>query len=95
MSKVTKKLQVSVPKALAEQYGIQPGDDLQWHAAGDTLRVIPASKKASRLGHPERLRVFDEATRRQQERETLRPIRPVADRGWTREELYESRDGAR
>jgi len=95
MSKVTKKLQVSVPKALADQYGIRPGDDLQWYAAGDTLRVIAAHKKAPRFGHLEQLRLFDEATRRQRERETMRPRRLVADRGWAREKLYESRGSTR
>jgi len=37
-----------------------------------------------------RLRIFDEATARQEEREHPRSARevPPPDRGWTREELY-------
>lgn len=37
----------------------------------------------------ERLRLFDDATRRQREREARNPPMPEeADRGWTREDLY-------
>ena len=42
MSKVTSKLQVTVPKVIAEQYGIRPGDDIDWVSAGDSIRVIPS-----------------------------------------------------
>lgn len=35
-----------------------------------------------------RLRLFDEATARQREREALRPPQPARDRGWKREDLY-------
>ena len=44
MPKVTSKLQLTVPKAIADQYGIRPGDELQWIAAGEAIRVIPAGK---------------------------------------------------
>ena len=44
MPKVTSKLQLTVPKAIADQYGIRPGDELQWIAAGEAIRVIPAEK---------------------------------------------------
>ena len=30
MAKVTSKLQVTLPKALADQYGIEPGDEIGW-----------------------------------------------------------------
>ncbi len=36
MAKVTSKYQVTVPKAIAQKYGIRPGDDIDWVAAGDT-----------------------------------------------------------
>jgi hypothetical protein len=36
MSKVTKKLQVSIPRSLADRYGIRAGDDLEWEPAGKT-----------------------------------------------------------
>ena len=43
MSKVTSKLQVTVPKALAERYGIRPGDDIRFEEAGEVIRVVPAA----------------------------------------------------
>lgn len=91
MAKVTSKLQVTIPKALAERYGIRPGDDIEWEAAGRHIRVVPAGHKR-RLSRADRLRIFDEATARQEvrERKHPRPAReaPPLDRGWTREELY-------
>jgi bifunctional DNA-binding transcriptional regulator/antitoxin component of YhaV-PrlF toxin-antitoxin module len=39
MAKVTSKLQVTVPKALAEN-AIRPGDEIAWEAAGDVIRVV-------------------------------------------------------
>jgi AbrB family looped-hinge helix DNA binding protein len=30
MSKVTSKLQITIPKALAERYGIHPGDEIDF-----------------------------------------------------------------
>lgn len=96
MSKVTTKLQVSVPKALADQYGIVPGDDLVWEPAGDALRVRLAEPRAVyALDRGERLRLFDAATRRQAERQRrLKPGRTKS-RGWTRDELYERNARAR
>jgi len=44
MPKVTSKLQLTVPRAIADQYGIRPGDELQWIAAGEAIRVILAEK---------------------------------------------------
>jgi AbrB family looped-hinge helix DNA binding protein len=41
MSRVTSKLQVTVPKAIAERYGIRPGDEIDWVPAGDAIRVVP------------------------------------------------------
>jgi AbrB family looped-hinge helix DNA binding protein len=37
MPKVTSKLQLTVPKAIADQYGIRPGDELQWIPAGESF----------------------------------------------------------
>jgi bifunctional DNA-binding transcriptional regulator/antitoxin component of YhaV-PrlF toxin-antitoxin module len=90
MAKVTSKLQVTVPKALATQYRIRPGDDLLWVASGDAIRVVPA-RSAPREGRvKERLRLFDQATRRQADRQRnrARTTAPKA-RGWARDELYE------
>ena len=51
MAKVTSKLQVTVPKALAERYGIRPGDDIRFEEArrehpGGTCQGKPTSRKA-------------------------------------------------
>jgi AbrB family looped-hinge helix DNA binding protein len=95
MSKVTSKLQVTVPKAIAEQYGIEPGDEITWVPAGDTIRVLPPGYSAPKLDLETRLRLFDEATERQKEREKTHPLRGKLgnpdDRGWTRDDLYAER----
>jgi len=94
MSKVTSKLQVTIPKTLADRYGIRPGDEIEWEAAGAFIRVIPPGGGRSRLDSAERLRIFDAATARQRAREAAQPpLAPATDRGWTREELY-TRGGA-
>ena len=91
MSKVTSKLQVTVPKALAVQYGIRPGDDIQFEEAGDVIRVVPTRMRAGKEGLDigARLRLFDAATARQRVRDAGRQDRCGDARGWTREELYE------
>ena len=97
MSKVTSKLQVTVPKALAEHYGIRPGDDIRFEEAGEMIRVVPsgAGARAVGLDTDARLRLFDAATERQRAREEARALRRSSTRGWTREELYENgRSGA-
>jgi len=92
MSKVTSKLQVTIPKAVAEQYGIKPGDEIEFQAAGEVIRVIPPhGRRIPRLSVEERLRLFDEATARQRQREKdmKLPVEPPAKRDWKREDLYE------
>lgn len=100
MTRITSKLQVSIPKALADRLGLRPGDDLDWEAAGDTLRARAA---AAALPHgtaiEARLAAFDAATDRQVARQRVASKRPKADasnepkrppaRGWTREDLYD------
>lgn len=97
MAKVTSKLQLTLPKAIADQYKIRPGDELDLQPAGETIRVTKrdAVKKTAPNSIKEKLRAFDEATARQQKREAARG-RPSSakssdstDRGWTREELYD------
>jgi bifunctional DNA-binding transcriptional regulator/antitoxin component of YhaV-PrlF toxin-antitoxin module len=90
MSRVTSKLQVTLPKALAEKYGIVPGADITWEAAGEVIRVVPSSRKIAAKGPAARLELFDAATARHQKRQVSRskPHRLPSDRGWTREELY-------
>ena len=91
MAKVTSKLQVTIPKALADRYGIRPGDDIEWESAGPFIRVVPAGRHRLRLNANERLQLFDAATERQHERQSQMQItaNEVTDRGWTRDELYE------
>src|SRR5271165_6290880 len=62
MPKVTSKLQLTVPKAIADQYGIRPGDELEWIPAGDSIRVELVRSKAKagpELTSEERLVLFD------------------------------------
>jgi AbrB family looped-hinge helix DNA binding protein len=88
MAKVTSKLQVTVPKSVADHYRIRPGDEIQWLIAGDTIRVVPPRPKAATLTTAERLRRFDLATARQHKRNASAPARRDRGRGWSREELY-------
>jgi bifunctional DNA-binding transcriptional regulator/antitoxin component of YhaV-PrlF toxin-antitoxin module len=96
MPKVTSKLQLTVPKAIADQYGIRPGDNLQWVPAGEVIRVIPSRRSRKQeqfLTIADRLELFDKATDRQKRRtKALRRkggvlAKPV-ERGWKREDLY-------
>ena len=91
MTKVTSKLQITLPKALADRYGIAPGDDIRFEEAGEVIRVVPANigTVAGGLDTDARLRLFDAATERQRLREAGGPARRAETRGWTREELYE------
>jgi bifunctional DNA-binding transcriptional regulator/antitoxin component of YhaV-PrlF toxin-antitoxin module len=96
MAKVTSKLQVTLPKSLAAQYGIEPGSDIEWQAAGDVIRVLPASARRASLSIDERLALFDGATARQKHRQRKRlkaraktGRKVTTDRGWTREDLYD------
>lgn len=91
MSKVTSKLQVTIPKALASRYGIRPGDDIRFEASEEIIRVVPprTDTPSGTLDRETRLHLFDAATSRQQKREAERQPRRTSERGWTREELYE------
>lgn len=97
---MTSKLQLTVPKVIAEKYGIRPGDELEWTPAGDSIRVrrVKSEAKAD-LNVQKRLALFDENTTwldelqaeelrywKSNERRITRE-----NRGWTREELYEDR----
>jgi AbrB family looped-hinge helix DNA binding protein len=90
VSKVTSKLQVTIPKAIADRYSIIPGDELEWEPAAESVRVIPAKSRKRMIDTAGRLRLFDAATKRQRARETEAPSSGSTQaRGWTREELYE------
>jgi len=90
LAKVTSKLQVTLPKALARQYRIAPGDEILWVAAGDSIRVVPVGVPQAVETPASRLRLFDAATARQNERARRgsKPSLKPKDRGWKREELY-------
>ena len=88
MSKVTSKYQVSIPKALAERIGIRVGDELAWEDAAGVLRARVATAAKARMTLRERLRLFDAATARQEERDRKRRLPRGKGRGWTREDLY-------
>jgi len=89
MAKVTSKLQVTVPKTIADQYKIRPGDEIRWVAAGEVIRVIPPGKDLAENDRQSRLRLFDQATKRHPMRQSRRTAQPSPDRGWTREDLYQ------
>ena len=96
---MTSKLQLTVPKKIADQYGIRPGDDLEWVPAGESIRVELVRRKA-KAGHElttkERLALFDANTKwldelqadqlKEAKAKGTRLARET--RGWTREELY-------
>src|SRR5438034_11615304 len=91
MAKVTSKLQVTIPKRLAQEYGIKPGDDITWSAAGDAIRISPAEQHDhDRATVEQRLKMFRASVERQKRRERSRPKEaPSTDRGWKREDLYD------
>jgi AbrB family looped-hinge helix DNA binding protein len=92
VARVTSKLQVTVPKTIADQFSIRPGDEIDWIAAGDGIRVVKRARKdASKTDAQKiRLRLFDQATQRQVKRnqEAGQPEGAEGGRGWTREDLY-------
>ncbi len=98
MAKVTSTLQLTLPKRIAEAYGIRPGTELEFESAGDVLRVrridrAPASSDEAAVRR-RRLAAFDRGTKRQGERDAaLREAHPelfaAAERGWRREDLYD------
>lgn len=91
MSRVTRDLQVTIPKEIAEQYGIAPGDEVEFVAAGPTIRMVPPAAERPRLDVADRLHLFDASVERQRARARARgwgPAAPGEGRGWTRDELY-------
>ena len=80
MSRATSKRQVTL-KAIAEQYGIQPGDEIRWVPAGDSIRVIFGDPGVAQPARRQRLVLSDQATTRQQARERMQRERvPVETR---------------
>lgn len=94
MARVTSKLQVTIAKAIAERYGIEPGEEIEFLPAGEAIRVVPHADRPRERDRSRRLDLFDRATERQRGRQAAkRAVTGVAERGWRREELY-GRGGA-
>lgn len=91
MARVTSKLQVTIPRRLARECGIEPGAEIDWAAAGEGIRITPANRVESvETGRVEqRLALFDRATERQKKRQRNRSQVKASERGWAREDLYE------
>lgn len=92
MSKVTSKLQVTIPKVIAEAYDIRPGGDLRWVPAGDGIRVeLEGARVRSGLPVEKRLALFVRMMKRIDRLPAPPPEPRGKGRGWTREELYAER----
>lgn len=89
MTKVTGKFQITLPRRLADTYGIRVGDEVELVAAGDVIAIVPPGAAKPLLTVEERLQLFDESTRRIRERAPLPAPSDPEDRGWTRDELYD------
>ena len=89
MTRVTGKFQITLPKRLVDAYGICVGDEVELVASGDVIAIRPARATRRVFSPAERLRYFDEETRRQQERNALQKPAEGDDRGWRRDDLYD------
>ncbi len=92
MTRVTGKLQITLPKRLAQAFGIRVGDEVELVASGRHIAILPPGSVPQTVPVEDRLREFDQATERQRQREQ-RDARTMAEpgqgRGWTREGLYD------
>jgi AbrB family looped-hinge helix DNA binding protein len=88
MSKVTSKYQVTMPKRIADTFAIRPGDEIDWVAAGDVIRVIPPGSREQAVDRQSQLRLFDQATERLRKRSPVSPGTAPSERGWNREDMY-------
>ena len=90
MAKVTSKLQITLPKRLADEHSIIPGDELRFESVAGAIRMVPARDSLRTLSVDERLRLFDEASRRIRMRQQAeaRGLSESQGHGWAREDLY-------
>ena len=67
-----------------------PGDELRFESIAGVIRMVPAGDSLRQLSIEERLRLFDEASRRIRVRQQAesRVSGETQGRGWTREDLY-------
>ena len=47
-TRITRKGQVTIPKELREEFGLEEGDELLWQKAEDGIRVRKATRSAGR-----------------------------------------------
>jgi bifunctional DNA-binding transcriptional regulator/antitoxin component of YhaV-PrlF toxin-antitoxin module len=95
MAKVTSKLQVTIPKVIAERYGIAPGQEIEWLQAAEAIRVVPQGAARRVPDTRRRVELYDLASARQRARGSARKVgKGENERGWTREDLYERRSAA-
>ncbi len=87
MARVTSKLQVTIPKAVADRYAIEPGVEIVFEPAGDVIRVVPQRRPVR--DPRERVKLFERALARQRQREAGRVFPEIQNRGWSREDLYD------
>ena len=88
------KLQLTIPKAIATQYGIRAGDRLELVPTGDDIRLVPQRRRKRLLSAAERLEIFEQMMKRVDEYAAKHPpelAKPGAARDWTREDLYDGR----
>ena len=88
MAKVTGKFQITLPKALVDQFGIRVGDELELRPVGRSIHIDSRSARDVTRRRHDGLVHFDQATKRQQVRQRAGSLPPARSRGWTREDLY-------
>ena len=88
MAKITSKLQISIPKVLTERFHFNPGDEIDFIAGSDSIRIQRHIQAPTGKDVKSRLASFDAATARAKIRKKKKTSE-AANRGWTREELYQ------
>jgi AbrB family looped-hinge helix DNA binding protein len=87
MARITSKLQLTLPKALADRYDIRPGDEVHFEPLGSAILLVPMPR-GSDLDTNAKLRLFEAARARQEKRTAELGDRPGPVRPFRREELY-------
>jgi AbrB family looped-hinge helix DNA binding protein len=94
MAKVTSKLQLTIPKALADEYRIRPGDEVELAPSAGFIRMTPPLRRREDLTAAQRSKLFRDLLerfrnrRRAELRERRARAKVEAERGWSREDLY-------
>ena len=89
MAKVTSKLQLTLPKAVADAHSVRPGSEIQFESAVDCIRLV-IGKGRPGLPKDEKIRLLGESRERQKVRNARwQSVKTPHNRGWNREEIYE------